>query len=149
LARQATVRILDAMCAVDRDSAFGGIWECYAPEAYRPSTTEEGDLVRDAFVGWGGLAPITLLIEDIIGLEFNAPENTVTFHLCSREKCGLENMIFNGSTLSIVCTEYHPFKGQTIIETESERPFKLIVETEYLPESAIVDVPIGKAKFIV
>ena len=147
LARDATVKVLEAMCAVDADPSFGGIWECYAPEDHRPSTTEEGGYVRDAFVGWGGLAPITLLIENIIGLEFNAEENTVTFNLHGRDACGLENMIFNGNNVSIVCREYQPFRGKTIIETEAEKPFKLVVNTKYLWDPAVLEIPAGKATF--
>ena len=39
-AREASIKFLDAMCKVDKDIAYGGIWECYSPEAYRPATTE-------------------------------------------------------------------------------------------------------------
>ncbi len=147
LARESVVRVLDAMCEVDKNPAYGGIWECYAPEAHRPATTEKGTLVRAEFVGWGGLAPITMLIENIIGLEFDAPTNTVTFNLHARERCGLENMDFGGNKISVICTEYHPFRGQTVIETEAEKPFKLVVNTKYLWEPVEFEVPAGKAKF--
>lgn len=148
-AREAVVRVLDAMCAVEADPAYGSIWECYAPEAYRPATTEAGSLVRAEFVGWGGLAPITMLIENIIGLEFDAPANTVSFNLHAREKCGLENMIFNDNRISVVCTEYQPFRGRTIVETEAEKPFTLVVRTKYLWEPAVFEVLPGKQKFVI
>ena len=147
LAREAAYKFLTAVCEVDSNPAFGGIWECYAPEAYRPATTEEGGLVRAEFVGWGGLAPITLLIENIIGLDFNASENTVTFNLHAREKCGLENMDFGGNKISVVCTEYQPFRGKTVIETEAEKPFTLVVNTKYLWEKVTLEVPAGKSTF--
>ncbi len=147
LAREAVVRILDAMCVVNKDPAYGNIWECYSPEAYRPATTEDGELVRAEFVGWGGLAPIALLIENIIGLDFDARENKVIFNLNTREKCGLENMIFNGNNISVVCTEYEPFKGRTTIETEAEKPFKLVINTKYLWDPVEIDVPAGKSTF--
>lgn len=147
LAREASFKLLDAMCKVDADPAFDGIWEAYAPEAYRPATTEHGTLVRESFVGWGGIAPITLLIENIIGLNFNAPENTVTFNLHARERCGLENMRFGDNTVSVVCTEYRPFKGETVIETAAEKPFRLVVNTKYLWEAVRIDVPAGKHVF--
>ena len=147
LAREATVKVLEAMCAVEKNPAYGGIWECYAPEDHRPSTTEEGGLVRSEFVGWGGLAPITLLIENVIGLEFDASCNTVKFNLHAREKCGLENMIFNGNNISVVCTEYQPFRGKTVIETEAEKPFTLEVNTKYLWSPVYIEVPAGKSTF--
>lgn len=149
LAREATVKVLDAMCAVEKDPAYGGIWECYAPEDFRPATTENGGLVRAEFVGWGGLAPITLLIENIIGLAFDAPSNTVTFNLHAREACGLENMIFNGNNVSVVCTEYQPFREKTVVEVEAEKPFTLVVNTKYLWEPKVLEVPAGKSKFYI
>lgn len=144
LGREASVKFLDAMCKVDKDSAFSGIWECYAPESYRPGTTEYHTISRENFVGWSGIAPITLLIEDIIGLEFNSKENLVTFHLNSREKCGLENMQFNGGYVSLVCTEYAPFKGKTVIEVEASKPFKLKIITKYLWDPVEIDIETGK-----
>ncbi len=147
LARAASVRMLEAMSSVCDDPAYGGIWECYAPESYRPATTEDGGLVRSEFVGWGGLAPITVLIENIIGLSFDAPSNTVTFSLDGRERCGLENMIFNGNRISVICSEYHSFRDQTVIEVEAEKPFRLTVNTKYLWDQPTFDVPAGKSTF--
>lgn len=147
LARETSIKYLDGMCRVFQDEAFGSIWECYAPDSFCPGTTEYNTLSRDEFVGWSGIAPITLLIENIIGLQFNAGENTVTFHLNERGKCGLENMIFNSNKISVVCTEYAPFKGQTAIETCAEKPFKLTVVTKYLWSPVTVDVSVGKATF--
>ena len=147
LARTAVVRMIDGMSIVAGDPAFGSIWECYAPEEPRPATTEDGGLVRSEFVGWGGLAPITMLIENIIGLEFDAPTNTVTFNLDGREKCGLENMIFNGNNISVKCTEYQSFRDKTVIETEAEKPFRLKVVTKYLWDPVTIDVPAGKSVY--
>ena len=45
IAREAAIRYLDAVCAVANDPVYGSIWEAYAPEAYRPSTREEGEHV--------------------------------------------------------------------------------------------------------
>lgn len=146
-AREASIKYLDAMCRVASDCAFGSIWECYAPDAYRPATTEYNTLCRAEFVGWSGIAPITLLIESIIGLEFNACENTVTFNLNERGRCGLENMIFNSNNISVVCTEYVPFKDRTTIEVEAQKPFKLKVVTKYLWNPVTLDVPAGKSIF--
>ena len=145
-AREAAYKYLDGMCKVEKNPAFGSIWECYAPESYRPATTEYNTLSRDEFVGWSGVAPVTMLIENIIGLTFNAQENLVTFRLNSRRECGLENMAFADNKISVVCTHYEPFKGKTIVETEAEKPFKLKVVTKYLWYPVEIDVPCGRAR---
>ena len=146
-ATEAAYKILDGMCKVESDPAFGSIWECYAPDSYRPATTEYNTLCRDEFVGWSGIAPITMLIENIIGLTFDATKNQVTFRLNSRKECGLENMIFNGNKISVVCTHYEPFKGKTVIETKAEHPFKLKVEVKYLWYPVEIEVNTGVGRF--
>lgn len=149
LAREASVKFLNAMCNVYRKPEFKSIWECYSPEEDLPATRENGTYVRRDFVGWGGIAPITLLIEDIIGLEFNSQENCITFHLNSQEKCGIENMIFNSNNVSIVCSEFNLTEGKTTIETVCERPFDLILDADHLSKNIRLNVPAGKSKFFI
>lgn len=149
LAREAAVRYLDAICAVENDPAYGSIWECYAPEEYRPATAEAGEMVRADFVGWSGLAPITMLIENIIGLTFNAKENTVHFRLFPGICCGLRNMHFNGNVISVECTEYVPLAGGSIIKVTAEKAFTLIVNTNYLWGEKTITVPAGGHVFYI
>ncbi len=148
-AREAAMKYLKAIYEVDRDPAYGGIWECYAPEAYMPSTREDGILVRCDFVGWGGLAPITMLIENIIGLTFNADENTVNFRIAPNRKAGLKNMLFNGGKVSVVCTKYSSLRNETVIETEAEKPFILKAVTKIYREGFTIQVPRGKSRFVI
>lgn len=148
-AREVAIKYLDGMCRVEKDIAYGSIWEAYAPEAYRPATTEYNTLTRAEFVGWSGIAPITMLIENIIGLEFVASKNEVIFHLNERGKCGLENMIFNGNKISVVCTEYVPFKGKTKIVVEAEKPFNLKVITKYLWYPVEISIKEGKSELYI
>lgn len=131
LAREAAIRYLDAVCQVANDPAYGSIWECYAPEAKRPATAEEGEIVRGDFVGWSGIAPITMLIENVIGLRFNAHENTVTFTMTPGQCAGLENMRFNGGMMSVQCTDYVPVDGGSTLRICAEKPFTLIVKNNY------------------
>ena len=56
-------------------------------------------------------------------------------------------MIFNGNTISVKCTEYQSFRDKTVIETEAEKPFRLIVNTKYLWDPVAIDVPAGKSVF--
>ena len=149
LAREASVRFLDAMCRIWKDPAYGSIWEAYAPEAYRPSTTEKGEIVRSSFVGWGGLAPIPMLIEDIIGLRFEGDKNTVNFRIFPDSRCGLRNMRFAGGTVSVECVEYRPYREQTVVLTKSDVPFTLSVETNYLWSPKKFEVPAGEHRFLV
>ena len=51
----------------------GTFWEYYAPEHEEP-----GFMARPNFVGWGGLAPISGLIEQIFGIRSNVYEKKLT-----------------------------------------------------------------------
>lgn len=51
------------------------LWENYAPETAAP-----GDPSRPDFVGWTGLTPIAMLIEDIIGIWVDWPLRQVVWH---------------------------------------------------------------------
>ena len=149
LAREAADRYLNAVCAVANDPSYGSIWESYAPEAYRPATTETGEMVRSDFVGWSGLAPITMLIENIIGLTFNAKENTVQFRLSPDYCCGLRNMQFNGNVISVECTKYVPVVDKSEIKVKAEKPFTLVINTDDTSDERKIQVSTGESVFYV
>ena len=73
----------------------GTIWENNAPEIVAPST----DSVPH-FVGWGGLGPIAMLIEHIIGIELNAPDGTIAWRLGQASRNGIENLWYNGGKIA-------------------------------------------------
>jgi glycogen debranching enzyme len=64
-------------------------WENYAPEQPAPSEPSKPD-----FVGWTGLSPIAILIEDVIGLSIDWPLRRVTWdrRLNSEEAYGVRNL---------------------------------------------------------
>ena len=143
LAREAAIKFLNAMARVNDDKTYGGIWEAYAPEAIRPALTEDGSMVRSDFVGWGGLAPITMLIEDVIGLNFNALDNTVTFRLFPNQMAGLKNMNFAGGKVSIECTKYNAVKDGSVVRVESDTGFTLIIKAGYLWQDVVANITAG------
>ncbi len=120
LARDIACKHLTAMTAVMDNPAYAGIWECYAPEPFAPATSKQaGGLVRDNFVGWSGLGPIAMFIENIIGLEFDAPANTISWRIIESGRHGLENIRFNGKTVSLVC-EGRRIPGKTRLHVECD-----------------------------
>ncbi len=73
-AREAAQRHLDAICNVI--DTTGTIWENYRADSFEP-----GQPARPDFVGWSGLGPIALLIESILGIEINAPQQQIEWRL--------------------------------------------------------------------
>lgn len=67
----------------------GTFFEYYAPESMDP-----GFMARKEFIGWTGLAPIAELIEFIIGIRADYPENTITWDLNLTEANGIDRYPF-------------------------------------------------------
>lgn len=130
-AHDAAVKFLDGMLEVYKNSSYHTIWEAYSPEEFLPSTTENGEMVQRNFVGWGGLGPITILIENIIGLGFDAQNNSVYFDISDYESSGIKNIKFNGGYTSILCESYNREKGKTLITVDCEKEFMLYARTDY------------------
>ena len=146
-ARESAIKILKGMYETYQNPAYASIWESYAPEAARPNTNKVGSLVRPNFVGWGGITPISMLIEDVIGLKFDAFNNKVYFDMIPERKSGLRNMQFNGGNVSVECTEYVTGAGNSTIKVTTEKPFKLFIKTNYRPEGVNIDVPAGESEY--
>ncbi len=122
VSRDLAVRHLDAMVEVMNNKSYGSIWECYSPDYPRPATKDEnGVLVRNNFVGWSGLGPIAMFIENILGFSFNAPTNTVQWEIADTDVHGVKNLQFNGRTVSFICGKADlPGKREIRIETSKE-----------------------------
>ena len=122
MARETAASVLECMYRTYVDCEPHTIWECYSPTAYKPATNKVGDLVRTDFCGWSALGPISIFIEDVIGIKAaNAFENTL---LCGFDKhpkgrVGIEGYRFGNIVCSIIATE------KTITVT-SNHPFNLL-----------------------
>lgn len=103
----------------------GTLWENYAPESVNPATPSKKD-----FVGWTGLAPISVLIEDVFGIKADVSENTIHWHVNLEEDAfGVSEYPFGlTNQLSLKCTP-DPDGGFPYIEASSLEPVVLIVYT--------------------
>ena len=99
----------------------GTIWENSAPEIVAPSN----DSIPH-FVGWGGLGPIAMLIEHVIGIDLNAPEGKVDWRLGQASRNGVENLGFAGGTIvrMVSAARAHP-EAPAAITVETTVPFTL------------------------
>lgn len=120
LARTLAERVLIHMKRTFDEYEPHTIWECYSPNEYLPSTSKRG-YCRPDFCGWSALGPISLLIEDLIGIyDISVPENTIRWRLSGPERHGVTNLSFGSGRVSLVAEE-----GR--IEVESSRPLQLEV----------------------
>lgn len=92
----------------------GTVWENYAPESY-----EQGDIAKGDFVGWTGLGPISLLIENVIGIQLDALNNTIHWHLNRMDRHGIQNLQFRDAVVSLVAEKRTDKNAVVRIKVES------------------------------
>ena len=88
--------------------------------------------------------PIPALIEIVLGINLNVPENTVTLDISADEYGGIRNLDFGGEKISVICREYDPENGRCVIETEAEKEFTLKLKTDFSQMETALTVEIGK-----
>jgi glycogen debranching enzyme len=117
LARQSAQRHLDQLAQVAAETKT--LWEDYCPESSEP-----GLPARPDFVGWAGLGPVAMLIEDVLGIELNALEQTIRWRPRGEEKHGIYNLRMGRNVVDLrqdgkyQVTAAQPF---TLILVEKER----------------------------
>ena len=92
------------------------IWEAYCNEDDRPcGVPYTHSLVRPDFVGWSGLGPIAMLIENVIGLNVNVPKRQIEWEIRLLEEHGVRNLSLGElGSVSMLC------KSRTSVEQSPE-----------------------------
>lgn len=137
LAREVAQKVLMHMAKTYHEHTPHEIWECYSPTERLPGTMTPSLRSRPG-LGFATVGPITLLIEDVIGVKrANAFENTLTCSFARQPKgrVGVRNYRFGKVTCSIVATVDE-------IRVESNGPFTLVADGRHL------QVGTGKTIFI-
>lgn len=99
----------------------GTIWELYSPEMYMPATDATGvNTVKPNFVGWSGLIPISMFIENIIGINADATTNTVVWRSTSNKRHGIERLRFGNVVTSLV-------RDGNRVDIESNTRYTLVI----------------------
>lgn len=99
----------------------GTIWELYSPEMYMPATDATGvNTVKPNFVGWSGLIPISMFIENIIGINADATTNTIVWRSTSNKRHGIERLRFGNVVTSLV-------RDGNRVDIESNTRYTLVI----------------------
>jgi hypothetical protein len=118
----------------------GTVWENYAPESYEP-----GDIAKKDFVGWTGLGPISLLIENVLGIQLDALNNTIHWHLNRTDRHGIQNLRFRDAVVSLIANERTDKNAAAQIQVDSNKDLILIVYNQ--GKSNSFAVPQGRNEF--
>lgn len=124
LARDCARKILEHQCRTFAEYEPHTVWECYAPNAPEPArraTKTPG--CPSGFCGWSALGPISLYLENVIGLwEADAFARTLNWSLPEKVKgrIGVRNYRF-GDVLADLIVE------NGMLTARSSRRFRLIL----------------------
>lgn len=137
LATRAAINHLDNMAEVFRDVEPHTIWENYSPERATP-----GKPARPQFVGWSGNGPITLLIENVIGIRADGVDNTVAWRPTLTGRHGMENLRFGDNSVDLVALSRDSADGSRRIEVRADAPFTL----EIIHRGRSYDISAGETR---
>lgn len=118
-AERISAKYLANMSRVFEDT--GTIWENYAPEY------AAGHGVKD-MVGWSGLGPIALLIENIIGIRVSAIQNRIVWRIRMSGQVGAKNLMLGSTHVSMVAGTEEI--GRRVISISCDAPFTLDVNVD-------------------
>lgn len=119
-ADETSAKLLRQMLAVYKGFEPHTIWECYDPSADKPALDKKGNLVRKDFCGWSALGPISLFIENIIGIrEVDADRKLVRWDIHYDGEVGLKHLRFGDIETNLIYNN-----GELLIT--SNKPYTLI-----------------------
>lgn len=100
----------------------GTVFENYAPEALQP-----GNPAKPDFVGWTGLAPISILFEYVFGIHPEAQESRLVWHVNLTEEHGIRRYPLGEATVDLICHARTHAEEAPAITLRSDKPVTLEV----------------------
>jgi len=132
LAREIAANHLAGMAAVWAAPPEGQpatIWECYSSEMPRPASVDPNDAStysRRDFVGWSGLGPIAMLIENVLGFEVDGRQGRVAWDLHRTDRHGILRLpVGLDNVVSLVAKARAGAADAVQVQVEASRPFVL------------------------
>ena len=99
------VKYAGAMARTFKSFKPSTIWESYSPEEDKPGICAySAGFSKPDFVGWSGVGPIAMLIENIIGVDLDMHRLEVTWDIRLADEHGLRNLRLGGmGRLDLLC----------------------------------------------
>jgi Mannosylglycerate hydrolase MGH1-like glycoside hydrolase domain len=111
------------------------LWENYAPDEIKP-----GSHSKPGYVGWTGLPPIAVLLEDVFGLFPDALSNWLTWNVRLTEQHGVRRYPFGlHGQLDLICSPRNSRLDRPSIEIHSNIPLTLQVIWEGGAETVTIE----------
>ncbi len=94
----------------------GTLWENYSPEHPAPGSAKAD------FVGWTGLAPITILFEYVFGIQPDHTADKIVWHAYLTEEHGITDYRFGDAVVTLHCAARTSAEEKPVITVKSDRP---------------------------
>lgn len=112
----------------------GTLWENYSSEKIQGNDTKD-------FVGWTGLAPITVLFEYVFGIRPDVPDNTIIWDIRMCDEFGVKQYPFGKDGLvDFYCYKRDNPKTEPKISVKSNAAFRL----KLIWEGGSKEIQVGK-----
>ena len=99
------------------------IWECYSPTKDYPAENKVQCLVRQDFCGWSALGPISLFIENILGIrDVDVISNSIVWEPASAKRSGIKNLRLGNNVVSLIA---YPAQGKAEVEASAAFTLRL------------------------
>lgn len=95
----------------------GTLYENYAPETASP-----GNPAKEDFVGWTGLAPISILFEYVFGIHPDAVNHRITWRVNLTERHGIYGYRLGDSVTDLICEARGSADEKPFITLKSDKP---------------------------
>ena len=123
----------------------GDVWEAYLPTK-EGTPAADGDFPRRKFLPQVCLVTITLMIEDIIGLDVSLPRKTVYWMVPNLEVMGIEKLSLKRNLITILSNKNA--RGWEI-RLESEKLYYFTIEIIDEKKKKTLPIPSGKCSMLI
>ena len=125
----------------------GDVWEAYKPNNEGFSVSSDGSFVNQKrYLPMLGLVTITMMVENIIGLEISLPRKTVDWIMPSLEAMGIEKLSLKRNNITILSNKN--LRGWEI-RLESEKLYYFSIEILDEKKKKTLPIPSGKCSMLI
>ena len=123
------------------------VWEIYKPVSEGPAVVIGGTIEnRRRYLPMVGLVTITLVIENIIGLDISLPRKTVNWTMQSLEEMGIEDLSLKKNSITILSNKN--VRGWEI-RLESEKLYYFTIHILDEDKKKTLPIPSGKCSMLI